>query len=134
MTSISKSRIWLGSAFLSLVSSLWVAVPVGASPQEEICKGSGGTWNGSTQTCTNPNAGGSLFGKGSLFENIINVMLFVVGAIAVIMIIIGGIRYIVSAGDSNAVQGAKNTIMYAIIGLIVAVLAYALVNFVLSSF
>ena len=66
-------------------------------------------------------------------KTIINVLLFVIGAVAVIMIIIGGIRYVVSGGDQNAVTGAKNTILYAIIGIVVAVLAYAVVNFVLTS-
>lgn len=65
-----------------------------------------------------------------IFQIIVNVILFIVGAVAVIMIVIGGVRYTVSNGDSNAVQGAKNTIMYAIVGLVVAIIAYALVNFV----
>jgi hypothetical protein len=60
--------------------------------------------------------------------------LFIIGAISVIMLIIGGIRYVVSGGDSSAVTSAKNTILYAIVGIIVALLAYALVNFVLTSF
>ena len=50
------------------------------------------------------------------------------------MLIIGGIRYTVSGGDSGAVTSAKNTILYAVVGIIVAVLAYAIVNFVLTSF
>jgi multisubunit Na+/H+ antiporter MnhB subunit len=62
------------------------------------------------------------------------VLLFIIGAISVIMLIIGGIRYVVSGGDSSAVTSAKNTILYAIVGIIVALLAYALVNFVLTSF
>ena len=57
-----------------------------------------------------------------------------IGAISVIMLIIGGIRYVISGGDSTAVQGAKNTILYAIVGIVVALLAYAVVNFVISSF
>lgn len=65
---------------------------------------------------------------------IVNVLLFILGAIAVLMIIIGGIRYVVSGGDSGAVTGAKNTIFYAVIGLVVAMLAYAIVNFVVTSF
>ena len=65
-----------------------------------------------------------------IFQTIVNVILFIVGAVAVIMIVVGGVRYTVSNGDSNAVQGAKNTIMYAIVGLVVAIIAYALVNFV----
>ena len=79
----------------------------------------------------------SLFGEGGqggIFKTITNVMLFLIGAISVIMLIIGGIRYVVSGGDSTAVQNAKNTILYAIVGVIVAILAYAVVNFVISSF
>lgn len=69
-----------------------------------------------------------------IFKTITNVLLFLIGAISVIMLIIGGIRYVVSGGDSSAVTGAKNTILYAIVGIVVAILAYALVNFVIGSF
>lgn len=65
-----------------------------------------------------------------IFQTVVNVILFIIGAVAVIMIVVGGVRYTVSNGDSNAVTGAKNTIMYAIVGLVVAIIAYALVNFV----
>jgi Type IV secretion system pilin len=60
-------------------------------------------------------------------------LLFIIGALSVIMIIIGGFRYVVSGGSQTAVSGAKNTILYAIIGLVVAFVAYAAVNFVLGS-
>ena len=69
-----------------------------------------------------------------MFQTITNVLLFIIGAVAVIMLIIGGIRYTVSAGDSNAITSAKNTILYAIVGIIVAILAYAVVNWVIGSF
>ena len=69
-----------------------------------------------------------------IFKTITNVLLFVVGAVSVIMLIIGGIRYTVSGGDSGAVTSAKNTILYAIVGIVVAILAYAVVNFVINSF
>jgi hypothetical protein len=75
-----------------------------------------------------------LFGETGIFKTITNVLLFVIGAISVIMLIIGGIRYTTSNGDSGAVTNAKNTILYAVIGIIVALLAYALVNFVITSF
>lgn len=75
-----------------------------------------------------------LFGTSGVFTTISNVLLFIVGAIAVIMLIIGGLRYVVSGGDSSQVQGAKNTILYALIGVIIAILAYAAVNFVVSTF
>ena len=75
-----------------------------------------------------------LFGANGIFRTITNVMLFIIGAIAVIMLIIGGLRYTISGGDQAAITSAKNTILYAIVGIIVAILAYAIVNFVLGQF
>ncbi len=64
---------------------------------------------------------------------IINIMLWLIGILAVIMLIFGGIKYATSAGDSNKVTSAKNTIMYAIIGLIIAIFAWAIVRWVTDS-
>lgn len=75
-----------------------------------------------------------LFGQTGTFRTITNVMLYLVGAVSVIMLIIGGIRYVISGGDSTAVSGAKNTILYAIVGIVVSILAYAVVSFVIGSF
>ena len=72
----------------------------------------------------------NLFVENGIFVTIVNILLFIIGAIAVIMLIIGGIRYTISGGDSSAVTGAKNTILYAIIGIVVAILAFAIVNYV----
>ena len=74
-------------------------------------------------------------GKGLMdtLQVIINVIIGVVGFIAVVMIIIGGISYTTSAGDAGRVKKAKDTIMYGIIGLVIALLAFAIVNFVLTS-
>ncbi len=66
-------------------------------------------------------------------NTIINVIIGVVGFVAVIVIILGGVQYTTSAGDPGKVKKAKDTIMYGIIGLVVALLAFAIVNFVLSS-
>ena len=67
-------------------------------------------------------------------EGIFNVLLFLAGAVAVIVLIIGGIRYVISSGDSGQVQSAKNTILYAVVGLVVVIMAYAIVNFVINQF
>lgn len=75
-----------------------------------------------------------LFGNAGVFSEISSVLLFIVGAIAVIMIVIGGLRYVISGGDATQVTAAKNTIMYALVGIIIAILAYAAVNFVINSF
>ena len=74
-----------------------------------------------------------LFGETGAFRQITNTILYIVGIIAVIMLIIGGIRYVISGGDSKKVTDAKNTVLYAIIGLVIAVFAYAIVNFVITS-
>ena len=75
----------------------------------------------------------NLFSSGGVFQTIVNVLLFLIGAIAVIMLIIGGVRYVISGGDQAQVTSAKNTILYAIVGIVVAFLAYAAVNFVMTS-
>lgn len=71
-------------------------------------------------------------GDDGLIKQVVNILLFIIGAVAVIMLIIGGLRYVVSGGDQNSVTAAKNTILYAVVGIIVAVFAYAIVNFVLD--
>lgn len=76
---------------------------------------------------------GKLFGPNSIWSRIISTLTYVVGAIAVLMIIIGAVRYSLSAGDQSQVTAAKNTILYALIALIVAIMANALVNFVLTN-
>jgi cytochrome bd-type quinol oxidase subunit 2 len=67
-----------------------------------------------------------------LIKLIINTFSLVVGVVSVIMIIVGGLMYITSAGDSGKVTNAKNTIMYAIIGLVVVALSQFIVRFVLT--
>ncbi|HEX9679480.1 MAG TPA: pilin [Candidatus Saccharimonadales bacterium] len=67
-----------------------------------------------------------------IIQNVINVLLFVVGVAAVVMLIVGGIRYVVSAGDQQAVANAKNTVLYSIVGVVVAFLAFVAVEFVFN--
>jgi hypothetical protein len=75
----------------------------------------------------------NLFAPNGVFATIANTLIFLVGAVAVIYLIIGGLRYVVSNGDSKAVEGAKNTILYAIVGIVVAVISFALVQFVINA-
>lgn len=84
------------------------------------------------QNACKPNCGNADLGK--LFGTIANTLVFIVGAIAVIMIIVGGLRYVLSSGDAKAAADAKNTILYSVIGIIVAIAAYAIVHFVTSNF
>ncbi len=74
-----------------------------------------------------------LIGDNGIFSRLTNTILLIVGLISVIMLVYGGLRYILSGGDSKKVTDAKNTVLYAIIGLIISLLAFAIVNFVLNS-
>jgi uncharacterized Tic20 family protein len=70
----------------------------------------------------------------SIVGSVVNTLLYILGAISVVMIIIGGFMYTTSGGDAGAVTKAKNTILYAVVGLVVAFAAYAIVNWVLGAF
>lgn len=114
----------LGVATVSLVPAATYAACPGGSPAEQIQCGSnevGGNNAGNQRNLTD------------IVKTVINVLLFVIGAVAVIMIIIGAFRYVISGGDSSSVAAAKNTILYAVIGLVIAILAFAIVNFVVTS-
>jgi hypothetical protein len=71
-----------------------------------------------------------LFGPNSFWTRLINTMIFVVGAVAVLMIVVGGLRYVLSGGDASSTKSARDTILYSIIGVVIAIMAYAIVNFV----
>jgi hypothetical protein len=90
-----------------------------------------------SQITTGINAAcGSACNKGStvntIFSGIANALIFIVGAVSVIMIIIGGLRYVTANGDSKATTTAKDTILYSVVGLVVAIASYAIVNFVVT--
>jgi hypothetical protein len=121
---MKKAKITIISIVALLgVMTLVPSYTAAASPASQIQSGSdaaGGT--------------GQTSNLGAEIKIVVNVLLYILGAVAVVMIVIGGLRYTTSNGDSSAISSAKNTILYSVIGLIVAILAYAIVNFVLSSF
>ena len=95
----------------------------------QVARGAEGA-SGDDVTCSDTGVGaGSIQNLG---RKIVNIFSVVVGAIAVIMIIFGGFRYITSGGDTNRVGAAKNTLIYAIVGLIIVALAQLIVHFILN--
>jgi len=107
-----------------------VALPVGAVdvfdeceniPDSAVCQSTGAS-------------GGEADDLPSMAQIIVNTLLVVLGMVSVVMIIVGGFRYTLSRGEASEVKTAKDIILYAIIGLIVAIMAYAIVNFVLGWF
>ena len=101
-----------------------VSLPVYADAKDEVKKGADMTNSGGSAKQDLPD----------IITTIINVMLFIAAALAVIMIIYGGIRYITAHGDEKQVKVAKDTIVYSVTGLIIAILAYALVTFIFDRF
>ena len=78
-------------------------------------------------------AGGNLApALAPLLSNIVNALIFVAGIVSVIVIIIGGFRYTTSQGNDKSVTAAKDTILYAVVGLVISILSFAIVNFVLT--
>lgn len=86
----------------------------------------------STQQIGECDVSGGTTGINDLITKIVNIFSIIVGIVSVIMIIYGGFRYVTSGGDSSNVSNAKNTIIYAIIGLVVVALAQFIVQFVLD--
>ena len=70
----------------------------------------------------------------NIFHSLTNVLIFLVGSISVIMIIIGGLRYVLSNGDSKGAESARNTILYSVIGIVISIAAYGIVVFVTTNF
>ncbi len=79
--------------------------------------------------------GGDCSGSGvtKIISAAVNILSYVIGIAGVVMVVLGGFKYIVSGGESGKVANAKNTLIYALIGLIIAALAQFLVHFVLSA-
>jgi cytochrome bd-type quinol oxidase subunit 2 len=119
-----------------LLAAVPVALPALASAQSiqgNLCQGSTlnvNTVDSDAQCGTTTQNGTN--GINNIITTVINVFSIVVGVVSVIMIIVGGFRYITSGGDSSNVSSAKNTIIYAIIGLVVVALAQFIVQFVLN--
>ncbi len=96
--------------------------------KEQACQGLAVSDNPTQNEC-DANADGK---ANTLLQTAINLFSIAIGVIAVIMIMVGGLKYITSSGDSNTLNSAKNTILYALVGVVVAVLAQVIVRFVLK--
>jgi hypothetical protein len=124
-----KRLVLLATVYLTVLIS-FIAMPLAAMPafadaKSDICNGIGATSGGNNCTAQ---GGPSV---GTVVATVINILSIVVGIVAVIMIMIAGFSYVTSAGDSSKISGAKNTITYAIVGLIVVAFSQMIVKFVL---
>jgi len=117
-------------ATFALVFGVAMVPALSASAQSNIETGiCGGVTATGAEDCKD--ADGT--GLQGLVKNILNILSWVIGVVSVIMIIIGGFRYIISSGDSGQITSAKNTILYAIVGLVIVLFAQLIVRFVIGS-
>jgi len=123
------THIALVVALLSPVAVAGVVSAADVSIQNNLCSGANLQFNKNSSCDT----GGATEQVNKTVKLGINVFSWVVGVAAVIMIIIGGLKYITSSGDSNNITSAKNTILYAIIGLVIVALAQFIVKFTLNA-
>jgi uncharacterized membrane protein len=122
------NKLKLAITVMIMGTTLLVPATALAQTKEDICKGVDFT---GANDCISGGAGAETKVEG-IVETVINILSLVVGVIAVIMIIVGGLKYITSSGDSNNVNSAKNTILYAIVGLVIVAMAQFIVRFVLG--
>ncbi len=130
------------SLFVIIGVTITLAAPVAMvssvsaeSPQELSCGGAGGKWekrqgDDAPKCYNNDNNSPSVQ---ATIKNVVDLLLWLTGIIAVIVIVIAGFRFVTSNGDPQQVSKARNTIIYAVVGIVVAVMAYAIVNFVLDN-
>ncbi|MFA5004362.1 MAG: hypothetical protein WC498_03770 [Candidatus Saccharimonadales bacterium] len=99
------------------------------SPLGDACSAAGNN----SSACANANTQNNpLTGPNGTFVKVTRIIALIAGVAAVIMIVIGGLQFITSGGDSQRVSGARNMILYAVIGLVIIVLAQAIITFIIS--
>lgn len=101
-------------------------------PFDQACEGFSATDPEAPVACQTGNEN-PISGSDGILLRVVRLLSFVVGVASVIMVILGGLKYITSNGDSSAVSSAKNTILYALIGVVVFLLSQIIVRFVLSN-
>jgi len=117
------------TAGMLMVGLLGVFTPaVSAANGINICSNG----NESSVYCKNKNTGETQVN--GIIKTIVEVLLTAVGAISIIMIVIGGIMFALSSGDAQKAAKARNTVLYAVVGLAVSLFASAIVNFVFNRF
>jgi len=110
---------------LGLLSPVALQHVSAQTAHDEVCAG--------IATAAGAGCNGSNTSLNNVVRNGVNILSIIIGIAAVIMILVGGFKYITSGGDSGQVSNAKSTIVYAIIGLIIAALAQSIVHFVLNA-
>lgn len=132
---MNKIKLFFAGLFAAgfmLVPAVAMAQGTPPSVNGGLCAGASGTVDPNAADC-NVDQGAATETVQNIVTKVINIFSWVVGIVSVIMIIFGGFKYITSGGDAGGVTGAKNTILYAIVGLVIVALAQVIVKFVIGT-
>lgn len=118
-------KLTLGIVVAASLTLMWTMPVYASEAAQQICEGIGAT--GTSDTCSS-----SSTRLDGVIRFAINTISVVAGIVGVIMVIISGLKYITAQGDSSQISSAKNTLLYAMVGLVIAGLAQIIVHFVLN--
>jgi hypothetical protein len=134
-----KRVLTILSLFVAMLSPALVLAPATVHAQNDDIFNQVCTEGGDAQLCkdkekTAAQNDNALFGKNGILTRAAKIVSMAVGVAAIIMVIVGGIKFALSDGDSQRITSARNTIIYALVGVIVAAFAQAIILFVLNKF
>lgn len=127
---------FLIAIFTLLATTTFLALPIVASaqfegPYDDICNNAG--TGSDSVVCQNQDPDNPISGPDGVIMRVVGMLSWVIGVAAVIIIIIAGLKYITSAGDPKAIASAKDTLLYAVIGIVLFLTSQAILRFVVGS-
>lgn len=125
---LKRTATTLIAVVVSAILLLTAQTAFAQDPLGAVCTGSGA----SSAACQSRTTDNPLLGANGILTKVVQIVVMITAVASVIMIMVGGFQYITSTGDSAKINKAKDTILYAIIGLVVAVIAQSIVSFVLQ--
>ncbi|MDB5183211.1 MAG: rane protein [Candidatus Saccharibacteria bacterium] len=124
---LKKLKYIIAGLSLAIIPALAVSYVSADAAQDSVCQGIGlvSSTGGCVEDASSPSVGGTV-------HAVVTILSWVVGVLSVIMVIVGGFKYITSGGDSTKVGSAKNTILYAVVGLVIVAMAQVIVRFTIN--
>ena len=130
---MNKIKAFFAAAFMATCLFVPVAALAASDVSGSLCAGTQLNASGVNDKTCNVGTDNATSDVQNIVTKVVNIFSWVVGVVSVIMIIVGGFRYIISGGEQKNVTAAKNTILYAIVGLIIVALAQIIVHFVIGN-
>lgn len=126
----------LTQVILTILLGLATLAPITAwaqfDPFNEVCNGASSSTVCTEAQQTQTPQSNSIYGRDGLLTKAANIVSIVVGIASVIMIVVGGFKYVSSGGDSGQISNARRTVIYALVGMLIVLFAQAIILFVFN--